>query len=356
MLFRVLSIWLPIIVLATLSSLILNSLDPESAKTQAVFFGLSFLFMYFISKIDYNLYLFSPWPWYLLSVILLIVTFVLGSTIRGSTRWLGIGSFSLQTSEIIKPLLIVYISTWLSERPPLKLKHIFEVVGVSLLPVILVFIQPDFGTAMVILFLTAALILAAGAPIKHLLALACLIALVIPIFIIFLKPYQRDRVTSFLNPATDPLGSGYNAAQATIAVGSGKLFGRGLGQGTQSHLRFLPERHTDFVFASLVEELGLFGGILLLGSYAWLTVSLLKIAKTASTDAGSLIVLGVMSILLVQAVVNIGMNMGLLPITGITLPLVSSGGSSVLSFCLSFGLCLAVAKAKHPHPPVLQIH
>jgi rod shape determining protein RodA len=170
-----------------------------------------------------------------------------------------------------------------------------------------------------------------------------------------LKSYQRQRLESFVNPSVDPLGTGYNALQATIAVGSGKFIGRGLGQGTQSHLRFLPERHTDFIFASLVEELGFVGGVIVIVSYLWLSLSLMRFARYASSDVGSIICLTTSSLLLVQAFINIGMNMGLLPITGITLPLVSSGGSSILSFAVLLGLCYSVALRQTGKRAVLEI-
>ena len=162
----------------------------------------------------------------------------------------------------------------------------------------------------------------------------------------FLKDYQRARVLSFLNPYSDPLGTGYNVIQAVISVGSGKFFGRGLGRGTQSHLYFLPERHSDFIFASLAEELGFLGASLLLVFYFLLLFQILKIAKNAADDFGFLIVTGVFSHLSFQILVNIGMNLGLLPITGITLPLVSTGGSSLLATMVSLGLVENVGRSR----------
>jgi rod shape determining protein RodA len=151
------------------------------------------------------------------------------------------------------------------------------------------------------------------------------------------------------------LGSGYNALQATIAVGSGQIIGRGLGQGTQSHLRFLPERQTDFIFASLVEELGLLGGALVIGAYVWLCHALIMTAKNANTNVGSIICLVTLILISIQAFINIGMNMGIMPVTGITLPLVSAGGSSLISFSILLGICLSIAHHPTAKKPGLEI-
>jgi rod shape determining protein RodA len=356
MLIRLISIWFPVLILAALSLLILHSVVPDIAKTQALYFALGLGLMIVISRIDYHLYHFSPWPWFGIAVIALILTMVIGENIRGSTRWIDVGPLRFQTSEFIKPIILLYLSTWLAQSPALKFKDLLVKSAVTLIPIFLIFIEPDLGTALVIAALYSTLIVASGTPIRYLAVFALAFVLILPLGYASLRDYQKNRIASFLNPSQDPLGTGYNANQAMIAVGSGQWFGRGLGQGTQSHLRFLPERHTDFVFAATVEELGFAGGLLMLGAYGWLAYGLLGLAKSADNDSGSLIVLGTLGLIVTQVAVNTGMNMGLLPITGITLPFVSAGGSSVLSLCILLGLCLSVGRARSHRRPILEIH
>jgi rod shape determining protein RodA len=353
---RTLSIWFPVVILAVLSVLILHSVLPEVARSQAIFFALGFGLMVAISKIDYHLYLFSPWPWLVLAIIILVLTILFGTTVRGSTRWIELGPLRLQTSEMVKPLMLLFLSVWLAQSPPVTLKDTLTKIGLALIPMFLIFIEPDLGTAMVVGALLITLLVAAGTPFRHLLAIGAICLVSMPLVYVNLHDYQKNRISSFINPGQDPLGTGYNAAQAMIAVGSGKFFGRGLGQGTQSHLRFLPERHTDFVFASTVEELGFMGGFIILAAYGWLAFGLLHAARVAQNDAGSLIILGTLGIIVTQVTVNAGMNMGILPITGITLPFLSAGGSSVLSLFILLGLCLSVARSRSHLRPTLEIH
>lgn len=168
----------------------------------------------------------------------------------------------------------------------------------------------------------------------------------------FLKPYQKQRIETFLNPSADAQGSGYNARQAMIAIGSGKFVGRGLGHGVQSHLRFLPEKHTDFMFASLCEELGFIGSSIVIGGYAGLCMFLIWVLRQTRSQEEALITIGVLSMLFFQTGVNIGMNLGILPVTGITLPLLSQGGSSILAVCISFGLIERIVLATHHDSPI----
>jgi rod shape determining protein RodA len=231
---------------------------------------------------------------------LLMLTMVIGTNVRGSVRWIDVGPIRLQTSEFVKPVILLYLSTWLAQIPPIRFKHLLKVIGMTLIPMALIFIEPDLGTAMIVGAMLLVLIIAAGTPIRYLLILTIIFTLSLPVAYANLRQYQKNRIVSFINPSQDPLGTGYNAVQAMIAVGSGKLFGRGLGQGTQSHLRFLPERHTDFIFAATIEELGYVGGMIMFGAYAWLAVGLLGLARTADSDTGSLIVLGTLGIILAQ--------------------------------------------------------
>jgi rod shape determining protein RodA len=343
------------LILASSSLLILHSVAPQVFISQLGFFLAAALIAGILSRFDYQLYVFSPWPPYIISILLLLITLVLGSPIRGSTRWLNIFGFSFQTSEITKPLLIIFAATYLAHKLPRTVKELVIFLFLMAFPALLVFLQPDLGTAILIMVITAASIIGIGVGFKRIFITLAFIAILFPLGYSQLKPYQVNRLVSFINPDADPLGAGYNVTQSTIAVGSGKIFGRGLGQGTQSHLRFLPEKHTDFIFASLVEELGLIGGVMIIFSYLALCFGLIRAAQFASSEVGSVICLSSLGLILFQAVVNIGMNLGIMPITGITLPLVSSGGSSILSMGIMLGMCLSVALRPTSHKALLEI-
>lgn len=338
-----LSLIVPQIILFVISLLTLRSVAIDSFNNQLVMAIIALILMFLIKRLDYQLYLFSPWPWYFLSLFLLFITLVFGNSVRGATRWINFFGGSLQTSEIVKPLLVLFIAIYLTQYFPTHITQLLRYLGFIAIPAFLVFIQPDLGTALVIFFIGASGLMAAGVPLKRLLVMFFVFLLLLPVFFVALKPYQRQRLESYFNTRDDPLGTGYNALQAQIAVGSGQFIGRGLGQGTQSHLRFLPERHTDFIFASVVEELGFMGGIIILICYLVLGLGLIRTARQANTETGSIICLCTLALLIAQLGVNIGMNMGLIPITGITLPLLSSGGSSLISFGVLFGIVLSIA-------------
>lgn len=343
-------IGLPALILCCASLLSLRSVANEFFNSQLTFILIAILLSLLLRQVNYQFYTFSPWPWYLISQILLLATILFGDNIRGSTRWITLFASSFQTSEFVKPLLILFIASYLPFISPLTLKRIILFLFSMAIPALLIFLQPDLGTALVVFLLGLSGLIASGVKIKDFTVIVLIFLTLLPIFFFSLKTYQRDRLESFFSPTSDPQGSGYNALQAQIAVGSGKLFGRGLGQGSQSHLRFLPERHTDFIFASIIEELGFLGGLLILSCYLLIAAGLVSASRLASTIVGSLICLLSFSVLIIQSVINIGMNMGLVPVTGITLPLLSSGGSSLLSFGLIIGLSLSVAA--HPQKTV----
>lgn len=280
---------------------------------------------------------------YVISLFFLLVTY-LGPAIRGAHRWIVIAGVQLQPSEFVKPLMLLFFTWVISRYPPREVKYIPLHLVLFLIPFLLVLKQPDLGTALVYTCFWLAMMLAGGLSLPLVIISAVVFIFALPGVWQHLAPYQRDRITTFLNPALDPRGAGYNALQAMIAVGSGQLFGRGLGRGTQSHLRFLPEHHTDFIFASLVEELGFIGGALLIVGYAYLLWRVIAplVGGSVTQAYPYIFTIGLFSMILSQVFINTGMNMGLIPITGITLPFVSYGGSSVLSLCLSFGLLWAI--------------
>jgi len=284
---------------------------------------------------------------YIVSLGVLSLSY-LGPSIRGANRWIFIGTTQIQPSEIIKPLILLVFAQLIIRFPPHKLKNIPIHLVLFLVPFLLVFKQPDLGSSIVYLALWLTMMIVGGLPLGLLLVSIVFGTVTIPFVWQHLLAYQQNRILIFLNPALDPKGAGYNALQAMIAVGSGQLFGRGLGRGTQSHLRFLPEFHTDFIFATLVEELGFFGGFALLAGYASLLWRIIR-PFIRREDQDTLTVLystGLFAMLLTQVCINSGMNMGLIPITGITLPFVSYGGSSIISLSLAFGILWALTGKK----------
>lgn len=290
------------------------------------------------------LWWFAPYG-YVLSLILLAASY-LGEPIRGSSRWIVIGTAQLQPSEIVKPLLILAFSRVIATFSPRKAQNLFIHGLLFVIPFLLVFRQPDLGTAIVYAASWLSMLIAGGFPLLFFVAGGIVATLGFPLFWKALAPYQQARIFTFLNPAIDPQGAGYNAIQAMIAVGSGGWFGRGLGRGTQSHLRFLPEYHTDFIFATFVEELGFVGGFVLLMLYGILLWQLIRpyIRGGIGNPFVFFYTMGLFGVLVTQVVVNTGMNMGVIPVTGITLPLVSYGGSSIISLCIAFGLLLALRR------------
>jgi len=328
-----LKIIIPTLILLVFSLTSLGSISSKLAISQLIFFIIGSLLFYFFSKFDYknhqhliNIYSVS-------SLVLLIMPFIFGAVTRGSVRWIQIGSLTLQPSEIIKPFLIIIFSYFLAQKP-----DFLKYLGLLIIPAFLIFKQPDLGSALVVAVFWLAILFASDLPLYLPLSLLLGALGLSPLIYKFLKPYQQQRIISFLNPYTDPKASGYHVIQSTIAVGSGGLLGRGLGSGTQSQLQFLPERHTDFIFALIAEELGLIGAIILLITFFFLLKHLLNIAKHAPDKFSQLITVGMFTMLFFQVTVNIAMNLGLLPITGITLPLVSAGGSSVLATMIALGI------------------
>ncbi|MBI3954566.1 rod shape-determining protein RodA [Candidatus Collierbacteria bacterium] len=314
------------------------STTPKLFLPQFAFLVTGLLLVLVFAKTDIGLWFnFSP-IFYFLSIILLLVTLIFGETVRGSTRWISLGPASPQTSEFVKPLLTLFFAHYLSKRNINHLKTFISYLILALLPAGLILIQPDLGSALVILALSGSIALFSGFKLKNLILIVIFLALLSPLAIKTLKPYQIDRLQSFIDPYHDPLGSGYNVIQSVIAIGSGGLFGRGVRLGTQSHLNYLPERHTDFIFASFAEEFGFVGMSLLLGSYVIIFSSLIKILYLLNDNRAFLFQVGLISIFVFQTFVNLGMNLGLAPVTGITLPLFSYGGSSLLSFSILLGL------------------
>jgi rod shape determining protein RodA len=332
---------IPALLLSFLGLLVLRSVSSQLVLSQLGFVVIAALFFVFLSALDYKIIFSLHLPIYILSVVFLCVPFIFNITTRGTHRWLQIGQSTLQPSELIKPLLLITFSVIAVSA--IKHKSWFLIASV-LLPGLIIFFQPDLGTSIV---LSIGWVTALFFQLKtnKLIALLLLVAVVSPLFYIFaLHDYQKQRIQTFIDPYKDPLDRGYHVIQSAIAVGSGQVFGRGLGRGTQSQLRFLPEQHTDFVFSSLSEELGFLGGALVIVLYFYLFWRIYKISQSVSDPEASLFCLASLAMLSFQVFVNIGMNIGIAPVTGITLPLLSYGGSSLLSIGITLGIVNSIAR------------
>jgi rod shape determining protein RodA len=282
----------------------------------------------------------------------LIAIVLLTGPIRGSKRWLDLGFFRFQPSEFGKVLFVLALAGFLAERSRRlnEPRTTLTAVGLALVPIFLVFLQPDFGSALVYCAALGAVLLVAGTPWTHLGALAAAAAAVAVLLLgvlpatgmPVLKQYQVDRLTGFLNPASDPGGTTYNITQSKNAIGAGQVRGRGPNNATQTTLNFLPEHHTDFVFASLAEERGFFGAAFLLMLYLLVVWRGLRIVTLAREPFSAIVAGGVVIALLFQIFVNVGMTMGIAPITGIPLPFVSVGGSSMIANLIAVGLLLSI--------------
>ena len=345
-------ILLAVLIISILGLSIIWSLESSLFTQQLIFFVIGLFFFFLFTKLDFRIFENLSWFLYGGSLVFLILTFLFGQVTRGSIRWIKILDFTIQPSEIVKPFLVLFFASLLSKDEKLPLSKILGVLLFLFIPLIFIFKQPDLGSTLVVLASFFGILLASGISLSYILAGFLALVVFSPIVWFFLKSYQKVRILSFLNPYSDPLSSGYHLIQSVITVGSGEIFGRGLGRGTQSHLAFLPEHHTDFIFASLSEELGFLGAILLIFCYFVILSRILKIAQTSPSTFGSLACFGIFSLLSFQIFVNIGMNMGLLPITGITLPLVSYGGSSILATMISLGIVESIACFKKPEETI----
>lgn len=272
--------------------------------------------------------------------LLLVITMIAGRTAKGSLRWLTIGQMSIQPSEFAKPALALILAYYVWKYPLSTQRRIFVYFLITAAFCMPVFLQPDFGSTMVLVAVSASILFFAMKKI-HLLIPWVIATILGSIFVwnFALYPYQKQRILAFAHPSDAVRSAGYNARQAMIAVGSGKLEGRGLGHGVQSQLRFLPERQTDFFFASMVEETGFVGGAIVLLGYAFLGILAFRGIQSLDPYA-RLAIIGICTSILFQAIIHAGMNMRLFPVTGIPLPLLSAGGSSFLATCIGLGLIM----------------
>lgn len=325
---------------------------------QLVCAGIGFLLMYAFSRLDYRRWYDWAYVLYFVNILLLIGVLVGGRHALGARRWLVLGPVSFQPSELTKLALILMLGRyWSHRRPSLsfnltsKARGLLMDLGVPLfltgLSMVLIFKQPDLGTALLMFGIFLAALFVSGLEYRYLLGFLGGCAALLPLAWRFMKPYQKDRLLVFLNPNIDPLGAGYTITQSKIAIGSGRVFGKGWLAGTQNQLNFLPERHTDFIFSVIGEEWGLIGGLFVLVLYFLLIDVALKMTMRVKDRFGMLVAIGIIAIFTLQVVINIGMVMGMFPIVGLTLPLISYGRSSFVVFMMMIGILLSLAR-RHP--------
>lgn len=323
----------------------------QLASRQGVFFGLGVAVMLVLSQVDYSRLRELKWGIYGLMLAMILAVAALGSVTRGSQRAIQLGFAELQTSELGKVLLSLVLAAFLVDRSrQLRERDTTALTMViALVPAALVLAQPDLGSAMVYVVIVLAALFVAGTSAKHFLALFALGATAIALTLVVLPragvevlaPYQQDRLTSFLHPSDDPADAGYQQNQSVIAIGSGERAGRGE-QATQTSLNFLPEEHTDFIFAVVGERWGFIGAGLVLSLYALLVWRALRILTMSKNLYGAIVAGGIVAMILFQVFVNVGMNVGIMPITGIPLPLMSYGGSSVFATLVAIGLLQSI--------------
>ncbi len=336
------SLILPLFFILIFGLTTLWSTTPNLFVSQVVFLLIGILAFLLLTLTDRHTLDALSIPTYIASVLILVITYLIGTASRGSLRWIDVGPFRLQPSELVKPFLIMSFAGIFTKQSIHNLTFFVKQFALVALPCLLILLQPDLGSAIVVFIIGTGLIFFSNTPRRYLLALTLILLILSPLFYHLLHDYQRQRLISFINPYADPKRSGYNVIQASIAVGSGQFLGKGVRQGTQSHLKFLPERHTDFAFASFAEEFGFLGVTLLLTSLYFLLDWLARSLRFSPDPYSRLVTLGVFLLFFSQIVINIGMNLGVLPVTGITLPFISYGGNSLISSFVSLGLVYAV--------------
>lgn len=349
----ILPILLSIVGIALIYSFVFAESDSNLALKQLIFFVIGLIVMLVISMFDYRIFSSANWYLYISAIILLAIVDLIGKTSGGATRWIDLQIFQLQPSEFYKFVSVVFLASFLSRRiGRSRAVDILYLFLMLLPPLFLILIEPDLGTALVIMFSWLAVVLFSRLSIKQYVSIFASIIIAGTIFILsaynvspfgkYLKDYQRQRIETFLNPNTDPFGRGYNVAQAKIAIGSGGIFGQGLGRGSQSQLQFLPKPETDFIFSGYSEAFGLIGDFILLAAFLFLIIRMMDISKLAKDNFGYLLTVGIGSTFIFQIVVNIGMNVGLLPVTGIPLPFLSYGGSSLIISFVMIGVLQSI--------------
>jgi rod shape determining protein RodA len=318
--------------------------DPWAAK-HAIRYGAALGVLLVVALVHPKVWLVLAWPIYIAAMLLLMAVDVIGKTGMGAQRWLIVGPMQIQPSEIAKVAVILVLARYyhgLTREQAARFLYTLPPLLVILAPVGLVMVQPDLGTAMMVLLGGATMLFVAGVRLWMFLAAAVAAVGCLPFAWSFMHEYQRKRVLTFLDPDRDPLGAGYHITQSKIAIGSGGLFGKGFLQGTQASLNFLPEKQTDFIFTTFVEEWGLAGGLVLLALFALVLMWGFSIALRSQHHFGRMLALGVCAMMFFYVFINVGMVTGLLPVVGVPLPLVSNGGTAMVVVMFACGMLIGV--------------
>ena len=317
---------------------------------QGINIAVSGVAMALATLVNYRFWAKYRWLLFLGALLVLGVVLLAGRVLFGAQSWFEVWTFGIQPSELAKIVLIIVLARYFADNELAVKRGTGLVVsfGITLPLLGLIFVQPDMGTAAVLLAIWFGMLFVAGVPFRHLILLGLAGLVLAPLVWGLMQPYMRDRILSFIHPETDPSGQDYNVIQALISVGSGGLWGKGLGQGSQSQLAFLRVRHTDFIFSVLAEELGLVGCLLLLALMAALLLRILRIAGRTGDPYGRLVAAGVAMMIFVQVAINVGFNIGVLPVTGLPLPLISYGGSSLIATLIGIGLAQSVTIYHQP--------
>ncbi|RZA29824.1 MAG: rod shape-determining protein RodA [Proteobacteria bacterium] len=330
--------------LATLYSAAGGHLSPW-ASNQGIRFVILFGVMIGLSRVPITRWMEIAYPFYVIALVLLLVVELFGKIGMGAQRWIDLGFIRLQPSEFMKLAVVLSLAKYFHRLPPAFTTSPSALLPPALMvavPAALVMLQPDLGTAMMITMAGVLLLFAAGLPLRWFLAAGAAVLALLPVAWALLHDYQKNRVLVFMNPEGDPLGTGYHITQSKIAIGSGGLFGKGFLNGSQSHLEYLPESHTDFIFASMAEEWGMLGGILLLCAYAYLIRWGWKLGLDGASVFTRLTATGLSFTLFLYVGINLSMVMGLAPVVGIPLPLMSYGGSAMMTVMILLGILMSV--------------
>lgn len=324
-----------------------GSLNPLVAR-QCLWVGAGFAILLCVAGMDYIRMLDFAYIAYGINLLLLVFLLLFGGERYGAKRWIDLGFFSLQPSEFVKITVIFALAAFLGERKEKAgtlRNYVYALLLVS--PAfLLIFLQPDLGTALVLVPILFSVLYVSGENIKYIVTTMVFGVLSMPVFWNILKDYQKSRLLVFMNPNIDPLGAGYTIIQSKIAIGSGGVWGKGWLGGTQSHLRFLPERHTDFIFSVIGEEWGFVGAMMLLGLYCLIIARGVRIISGVDDTYGKAIATGLVTLIAVQVLTNIAMTVGLMPVVGLPLPFISYGGSNIMATMIGIGFLLSVSRRR----------
>lgn len=316
---------------------------------QGAFILIGIVLMFFLTKMDYRLYYKYANKLLLISFVLLILVLIPGIGIvrNGSRSWFGIGGFGIQPSEFSKLALIIFTSKYLEKNQKVLKdykKGVFPILGIVLITFFLIMLEPDFGTGMILVISIIALLFVAGVNIKFFVGLG-LLGIIGVVLLIIIAPYRMNRITSFLDPWSDPLGTGFQIIQSLYAIGPGGLLGMGLFNSRQKHF-YLPEPQTDFIFSIISEELGIFGVLIVVGLFSFLLYRSIRISLRQEDKFAKYLSFGLIFQMIIQTILNLSVVIGLIPVTGVTLPFLSYGGSSLLISSISVGIILSISREK----------